>query len=419
MSGLSIPLWGELVQPLSGGLLDDIKSAAKPLPVIDYLVMVGSSSTYHTYETHPILGNQLNPSRAAFCAEGIDVPIIPAGGSGATIADTKANIATIITNLGPIPTGKKVGILVHIGSNDIGAETYETATQAKRDQMRDDLIAILATIRNAGHEPILTTSTARNGDQDKFESWMNGLYHPLAVQETPRWARGGKCVFDYTQLYRDNLSTPNWYNPDNTHPWMATPAMQTYTAQKLKQYAKVPALGSKERFLFVATDFTAGGLNSAIRNGTLSSVVNWRGQSVAGVSLTTAATFGGTLGLGTWVRGNAGTYDVGLLHYSAHAANFAVSTPSASRQQWTANFGAAYAGRTGTLRATLNSNATPRRTRITLPDASFVDVQGETGIEVKEIPFTLNGSGSILVDMYRVTSGATAISGLEFEFDPV
>lgn len=393
------------------------KRGGAPLPVIDYLVMVGSSSTVQTYTSNPMLGDQLNPSRAAFCTEGIDVPIIVAAVGGSTIADTKGTIATTITNLGPIPAGKKVGFIVHIGSNDIDVETYETATQAKRDQMRNDLIAILATIRNAGHEPILTTSTCRNGEQDKFESWMNGLYHPLAVQETPRWTRGGKCVFDYTQLYRDNLATPNWYNADNTHPWMATPAMQSYTAQKLKQYAKVPALGSKERFLFLATNLTAGGFNNATRNGTLSSVVNWRGQSVAGVSLVTAATDGGTLGLSTSVRGNAGTYDVGLLHHRAHAANFFVSTPAASRQQWTASFGAAYAGRTGTLRATLNSSATPRRTRITLPNASFVDVQGETGIEVKEIPFTLNGSGSILVDMYRVTSGATAISALEFEFN--
>lgn len=55
--------------------------------------------------------------------------------------------------------------------------------------------------------------------------------------------------------------------------------------------------------------------------------------------------------------------------------------------------------------------------RVTLPDSSFVDVQGETGIEVKEIAFTLNGSGSILIDMYRITSGATAMSAIEFEFD--
>lgn len=283
--------------------------------------------------------------------------------------------------------------------------------------MRDDLITILAAIRNAGHEPILTTSTARNGEQAKFESWMNGLYHPLAVQETPKWTRGGKCVFDYTQLYRDNLSTPNWYNADNTHPWMATPAMQTYTAQTLKKYAKVPNISLKERFVFVATNLTAGGLNNATRNGTLSSVVNAKGQVVSGVSLTTAATEGGTLGLSTSVRGNAGTYDVGLFHYRAHSANFFVSTPSASHQQWTANFGAGYANRTGKLRVTLNSSLTPRRTRVTLPDATTVDVQGETGIEVKEIPFVLNGLGSILVDMYRVTSGATAISGIEFEFD--
>lgn len=77
------------------------------LPVIDYLVMIGSSSTAHTYTSNPILGEQLNPSRAAFCAEGIDVPIISAGVSGATIADTKDSIASIIANLGPIPSGKK------------------------------------------------------------------------------------------------------------------------------------------------------------------------------------------------------------------------------------------------------------------------------------------------------------------------
>ena len=389
------------------------------LPQIDYLVMIGSSSTEHTYGSNPILGNQIQPSRAAFCAEGIDVPIVGAGIGGSTIANVKGTIATTLSNLGPIPTGKRIGVIVCIGVNDIPYSlTYQAATQEKRDQMRNDLIAILATIRNAGYEPILATLTTPNGGQVTFETWADNLYHPLAVQETPNWTRGGRCVFDYTQLYRDNMATPNWWSPDNAHPWIATPAMQTYTAQKLKQYAKVPALGSKERFLFLASSSQVGGFNSATRNGTLSSVVNWRGQSVAGVSLTTAATEGGTLGLSTSARGNAGVLEVSLYHHRAQAENIFLTTPLAGRQQWTANFGAGYASRGGTLRATLNSSMTPRRTRITLPNAATVDVQGETGIEVKELPFVLDASGSIMVDMYRVATQPTAISALEFEFDP-
>ncbi len=391
--------------------------AALPLPQIDYLVMIGSSSTEHTYGGNPILGNQIQPSRAAFCAEGIDVPIVGAGIGGSTIANVKDTIATTLSNLGPIPTGKRIGVVVCIGVNDIPYSlTYQAATQGKRDQMRNDLIAILATIRNAGYEPILATLTTPNGGQVTFETWADNLYHPLAVQETPNWTRGGRCVFDYTQLYRDNMATPNWWNPDNTHPWMATPAMQTYAAQRIKQYAKVPQLGSKERFIFAAYNGVVGGFNIAPIAETLSTVLNWRGQAVAGVSLTTFGTGGATLQRSTAVRGNAGVLEVGLYHHRAQSANIFLSNPLAGRQQWTANFGAGYASRGGTLRATLNSSMTPRRTRITLPNAATVDVQGETGIEVKELPFVLDASGSIMVDMYRVATQPTAISALEFEF---
>lgn len=387
-----------------------------PLPQIDYLVMVGSSSTYRTYTINPILGDQRQPARAAFCSADADVPIISAGVGGSTIADVKAGIAAIITGIGPVPEGKKAGFVVHIGSNDITVD-YSAATQEKRDQMRNDLIAILATIRDAGHEPILVTSTARNGAQATFETWADGLYHPLAVQETPSWTRAGKCVFDYTQLYRDNIDTPDWYDPDGTHPWMATPAMQAYTASVLSQYAAVPAVSSSERFLFIADTSIIGGFNSVVRDSTLTTVVNSSGQVVAGVTLTTGATEGGTLGLSTSARGNAGVHDVGLTHNRAQAANTFIGTPFQAHQQWTPSFGAAYAGRTGTLRATLNSTFTPRSTVVTLPDASSITIQGEVGIEVKEIPFALDGSGTILLDMYRAVTGTTAISGVEFVFD--
>lgn len=411
VSALSPVMSGVMQARRIGGAIPIVK------PVIDYLVMVGSSSTARTYTTNPILGDQRQSARAAFCAEGLDVPVISAGVGGSTVADVKAGIAGIISGLGPIPTGKKVGFVVHIGSNDINT-SYLSATQVKRDQVRDDLIAILATIRNAGHEPILTTSTTRNGDQATFDSWMNGLYHPLAVQETPAWTSGGKCVFDYTQLYKDNLATPNWFDPDNTHPWMATPAIQTYTAQILNQYATVPAISARERFLFFADTMTIGGVNVAPINNTKSIVVNSRGNVVTGVSLVTGATDAGSLGLSTSARGNAGVYDVSLLNDRAQSANLYIGTPWQAHQRWTANFGAAYANRTGILRLTLNSTFTPRSTLITLPNATSVIVQGETGIEFKEIAFTLNGSGSVLLDMWRSVNGTTAISGVEFDFAP-
>lgn len=390
---------------------------SKPKPQIDYLLWLGSSTPTQTSTLNPVLGRQEQNLRAAMCAAGIDVPVISKAVGGRTIATQLSGLAADIAYMGnAVAKGKKVGVIVNIGVNDIGVTDYDNMAPATRDAMLANLNSIVDQIVAAGMEPIIATSHSRLNYSDLYTEWAEKFYRPLIASRCPKWFKGGLAVFDYCKLYVDNSGTPNWWQADGLHPNLSTPAYQSYSANQLKANAKCKAAPTKERYIFgwsASTEYF-GGINQLVgaASGTFAAgtVVDTKGVINSEVSLA----WSGADGASGSVRGNSGVWDVDLTNHRLQSGTLVKNNATIT---FNASFGAGYASRSGKLRATANSSTAGRVTRFSVGGQN-ADVNASSGINIIELPFTLNASGGITITAQNVGSSAFVnVNGFEFEFD--
>lgn len=416
----------------SGGAYGQID---RQKPALDYLMLVGSSTTQESYGAHSQYGRQEHAGRAAMISAGADVPVINMAVGGSTIAALDSNINAYLGGLVGV-AGKKVGVLVNIGSNDIGTTSYSAMAPATRDAMDAGLNSIISKIVAAGHIPILATVHSKFGQQPAYDSWAVNLYRPKALALTPDWCASGAPLFDYCQLFgqhqsdADTLSTSganiisasdgisDWWQSDSTHPLLGAAGYRAYTSAVLAANATLKPAPAKESFIFgwAPTAAFVGGINyftvtgAGDANGAKTTLFNNKGQQVAGVSLTIA----GATGAGSAVRAAVGTPDVGI-NNSALQRGYLYSSPGA--HTITFNGGAAYANRTGTARFTFNTSNTGRITRFSIGAAS-VDITGNaSGLQSGSISFTADASGVVVVTVGVASGTYASVSGMEIEFD--
>lgn len=417
MGRLITPLLRPLLQPLVAGVLSGRQSASAPLPKIDYLLWLGSSTPVETSRTNTVLGRQEQKLRAAMCAAGIDVPVISRAVGGQTLSTCLTDLPAALTYMGnAVANGKKVGVLVNIGNNDIGQTDYDAMAPATRDTMLTSLNSIIDQITAAGMIPIIATSHSRNGYTALYEEWADKLYRPLIASRCPQWFKGGLAVFDYCRLYTDNAAVPNWWQGDNVHPQAATAPYQAYSANALKGNAKCKTAPDKERYIFTWTASTEyfGGFNmrTGAASGTFASgtVVDTKGVPNAAASLSWSNASGASGG----ARGNSGVWEVGLANHRIQSASLYANNLTISI---TAGFGAGKASASGTLRVTGNSNQSGRQIRITVGAQNAI-LPVSTGIPIAELPFTLDASGNLTITVAPQSPSTFAnVSGLEFEFN--
>lgn len=386
------------------------------LPEFDYLVVLGSSTTYQTFSLNPILGRQEQAARLAMTQAGYDVPIISKAVEGSTIANLDTNINTYLTQLGPISAANptKVAVVVNIGSNDIGATSFAAMAQPTKDAMLAGLNSIITKIEAFGFTPIMATVHSRKTYETMYEGWADGMYRPLVDTRTPFWKDGPLAVFDYCRLYLENKDVPNWWNADNVHPWMATVPMQLYTVAQLASESTLPAASSEQRALiYFPSVFTyPGGLNaiSPAATGTTSTIYDANGQIITGASFSWAGATGGS---GS-VRPNPGAFDVSLAHSAVQGA---MLYRSAGTITFTAAFGAAFANRTGVLRVTGSSSTAGRLTKITA-GANFAILNASgPGVQIVDVPFTMDAAGTLIFTAEPEAPSTFAnISGVELVF---
>lgn len=387
------------------------------LPEFDYLVLLGSSTTFQAFGLNPILGRQEQSARQSMVQAGYDVPIINKAVEGSTIANLDTNVNTYLTDLGPISAADKsrVAVVVNIGSNDIGDVPYAAMAQGTKDAMLTGLNSIVSKIEAFGFTPILATVHSRKNSEAMYEEWADLMYRQLVDSRTPFWKAGALAVFDYCRLYLDNKDGVNWWDPDNVHPWMATVPMQQYTAAQLASKSVLPAVASTERVLifFPNTLKYFGGMNSIVggATGSSSAIHNSKGQLIPG------ATFGwtGATDVSPGFRTNPGDWSVGLSN------NLVQGCSTYSRDAtitFTAAFGAAFANRTGVLRVTGSSSSTPRLTKITAGASNAVLNASGPGVQIIELPFTMNASGTMVFTAAPQSPSTYAnVSGVELVFD--
>lgn len=382
------------------------------LPHLDYLMIVGSSTMVETFSDNPDLGRQEQSTRSYFAAAGIDIPIINRAVSGQTIGGLDSVINGYLTDMGS-PT-KTVGVLISIGSNNIGQTAYNEMLPATRATMLTNLNTIADKVVAAGFLPIITTIQSRPTFEDMYEEWADLMYRPLCEARSPDWYAAPLAVMDFCRLYRDNKDVPNWWQADNVHPLAATPVTQEYVADQLATYADIPAMSTADRFLFswsTATRYYIGGMNTlpGAATGTFSEVYNARGQLVGGASLS----WSGATGSSGGATGNPGVWDVGLENHRVQLASlYRQSAP----MSFTAAFGAAYANRTGTLRATGNSSTANRFTLVTAGASSAI-ISASVRASIVELPFTLDASGTMTFTAAPSAPSSFAnLSGVEFLF---
>lgn len=421
MSDLTLPLTRPLLSPLVVALTRGRGRLGVSKPEIDYLVVLGSSTTHQTFVFNPILGRQEQAARLAMTQAGYDVPIISKAVEGSTIANLDTNINTYLTSLGPISAADKsrVAVVVNIGSNDIGAVSYAAMAQSTKDAMLVGINSIVSKITAFGFTPILATVHSRKAYEAMYEVWAESMYRPLVDSRTPFWKAGALAVFDYCRLYLENKDVPNWWqaHPDNVHPWMATAPMQQYTAQKLGSKAKLPAASAVQRALiyFPSTFTYPGGLNaiSPGATGTTSTIYDANGAIITGASFS----WSGATGTSGSVRANPGVFDVSLAHSSVQSA---MLYSSGTTITFTAAFGEAFANRTGVLRVTGSSSTAGRLTKITA-GANFAVLNASgPGVQIIELPFTMDAAGTMVFTAApQAPSTFANVSGAELEFDPI
>lgn len=392
------------------------KRGGVALPQLDYLLWLGSSTPYETSQVNTVLGRQEQRLRAAFCTAGIDVPVVSRAVGGQTIGSLLTALSGYLTGMGnAVANGKKVGVLVNIGANDIAITDYDDMAPATRAAMLANLNSIIDQILAAGMEPIIATSNSRNGYTALYEEWADKLYRPLIASRCPQWFKGGLAVFDYCRLYTDNAAVPNWWQGDNVHPQAATAPYQAYSANALKGNAKCKAAPTKERYIFAWTASTEyfGGFNMATgaASGSFAagSVVDTKGVLNAAASLSWSNASGASSG----ARGNSGVWDVSLANHRIQSASLSSNNLTIAI---TAGFGAGKASASGTLRVTGNSNQAGRQIKVTV-GAQNVVLPVSTGIPIAELPFTLDASGNLTITVAPQSPSTFAnVSGLEFEF---
>ena len=385
------------------------------LPEFDYLMLVGSSTTFEAFTESPVLGRQEQNVRLAFTSLGRDVPVINKAVSGSKIADLDANINAYMTQLGG-PT-KKVAVLINIGSNDIGATAYESMLQTEKDAMLAGLNSIYNKVLAAGHTPIIATVHSRQSTQALYEGWAEKMYRPLIESLHPHWFSGGIATFDYCRLYFENKDVPNWFR-DGVHPLEALVPMQQYTVQRLISKASLPALQEGEKVLFYFTTptlpgYRIGGMNVMLAGAarSLTEIYDRDGVLISGASFAWAGADAGSNG----VRPITGSWDIDLGHHEIQKSSLYALSKTIT---FTANFGAAYAGRSGVLRVTGNSNVAGRLTLITAGASSAVLNQNGAGVQVVEIPFTLDAAGAMTFTAApKAPSTYSNISGVELVFN--
>lgn len=392
---------------------------AAPLPQFDYLVVLGSSTTHQAFVLNPILGRQEQSARLSMTQAGYDVPIISKAVEGATIANLDTNINTYLASLGPISAAdpSRVAVVVNIGSNDIGTTSYAAMAQGTKDAMVAGVNSIISKIEAFGFTPILATVHSRPTFELMYEGWADLMYRPLVDSRTPFWKAGALAVFDYCRLYLENKDVPNWWNPDNTHPWMATVPMQQYTAQKLGSKAQLPPVSEQDRVLFHFPISTThiGGFNSinAAASANLAAVFDSKGALLPGASFGWTGAGGASGG----VRPNPGAWGVDLSNNAVQSGT--LIAVSGLIVTFTAAFGAPYALRTGTLRATASSTSANRLTRVTVGAESGVLNASGPGVQIVEIPFAMNGDGTLVFTAQAEGASTYAnMSGVELVFDP-
>lgn len=384
------------------------------LPVFDYLVLLGSSTTAYTYTLNPQAGTgrQEQNARAAFAAAGIELPVISKAVAGSTIANLDTNVTSYLTDFGL--TGKRVGVLIHIGANDIGQTSYAAMAQGTKDAMVTGLTSIVNKVIAAGMTPILATSNSQKTFEAMYEDWAANFYEPLINSLTPAFKVAGEPAFDYSNFYLLNKDVTNWWSADNVHPWMATLPNQAYAAAQIKKVAAPPALSAKEKFLFKFDNLGSyvGGFNTITGTGSqsLASVLNNRAVVVSGVSYG----YTGASGVGNTVRANVGNYDVGISRLEPQGW-YLYSTPGNMVHTFTG--GAAYANRTGTARFTFNTSNSGRVSRFTI-GASSADITGNTsGLQTASVPFTADGSGVVTITISPASGSYASVNAVELEFD--
>lgn len=391
-------------------------SGSIPLPQFDYLVTVGSSTTFETFGSNTVLGRQENAARRAFSTLGYDLPIISKAFGGSTIATLDTNINTYLTELGPISPADKsrVAVLINIGSNDIGATAYASMSQATKDAMVVGLNSIIDKVLAFGFTPILATVHSRKTYETMYEGWAENMYRPLVESRTQFWKTGPLATFDYCRFYLENKDVANWWQVDNVHPWMATAPMQAYTAQNLSGKSVLPAITSTERVIIALLNTVTyhGGINSmaGAATGSSTSIYDTKGSLIPG------ATFGwtGATGISGSFRPNPGAWNVGLDHTAIQGS----TTVSTGTTTFTAAFGATYANRTGILRVTASSSAVGRLTKITAGASNAILNASATGVQIIEIPFTMDAQGTLVFTASPQSPSTYAnVSGVELVFN--
>lgn len=418
MMGTDDPRW--MLNYLQAQRLARIKRAGGSLPPVvlpefDYLVLLGSSTTYQAFTLNPILGRQEQAARLSMTGAGYDVPIINRAVEGSTIANLDANINTYLTQLGPISAAdpSRVAVIVNIGSNDITVTPYASMAQGTKDAMLSGLSSILTKIAAFGFTPILATVHSRKTYETMYEGWADAMFRPLVDTRTPFWKAGSLAVFDYCRLYLENKDVANWWNADNVHPWMATVPMQQYTAVQLASKSKLPAVAAAQRavFYFPSSVQYMGGFNpiNAAATGSSSAVYDSNGALISGASFS----WSGATGASGSVRQNPGVFDITLAHVAVQGCTlYGTATTT-----FTAAFGAAFAGRAGVLRVTGSSSTAGRLTKITVGASNAVLNASGPGVQIVELPFTMDAAGTLVFTAAPQSPSTFAnVSGVELVF---
>lgn len=390
-----------------------------PLPEFDYLVILGSSTPDQVFGLNSAYGRQEQSARRQMTDAGYDIPIISKAVSGSTIASLNSNVNTYLASLGPISPAdpSRVAVVINIGNNDIGVTDYASMAEATKEAMILGLRQIVDKVSAFGFTPILGTVNSRKAFAEMYEVWADLMYRPLVSELMPYWTGSGLATFDYCRLYLENKDVFEWWQLDNTHPKNATMPYQRYTADQLGSKAILPpASTSGERFLFhfPVSARIVGGLNSipAAASATLTTVVDTNGNVIAGAS------FGwtGATGSSGGVRPNPGDFSVSLSSNEVQSGT--VYANAGLTITFTAELGAAYADRTGTLRVTASSNAAGRLTRIACGGASAVIAANGPGVQIIELPFTMSAAGALIFTATNQSpSTFTNVSGAELVFD--
>jgi len=430
MMGTDDPRW--MLNYLQAQRFARIKRAgsSEPLfsPAIDFVMMVGSSSTENTFGSNSYGGRQENPARKVLSEAGLDVQIINSGVSGNVILDVRNRLPALLTELARWGSRKGLVIVV-IGSNDIGVTDVDDMLPATKNTMADNLRYIVAQLRTSGHQVLLGASNSRKSYNPLYLEWAEKFYFPLIKELTPEWLVSDTVEkYGVLQTYLDYGDVvPDFYYADNLHPrgTTACPLIHANLARFLNQYTN-PAkqsLPSHDRFLISThstLSYAVGGINimpdnavgGALESVILSGLVNLKGQIVTGSKITRT----GSMYPSTGSTLNPNGVDLDVKHAMVNRASIYATTP------WTLLFepGIAFAGRSGVIKVMSNTTAAGRSLRVVVTDGVTAVIQSHNaGVLplVGEIPFTADGSGRVELTMSGASSSHAMMNAIEFDFN--